>query len=225
MCGKCRASSKQMLVPRMRWPSDRCCGGAASWKGLADKQKPLNLRAEGRREGRQKGGGLQRLWKPHLSKGGPRKTMALTLLFLSFEREPRSPRQLSTSHAWSPRSQEVMEGQRKAQEVVGLGCDRAILRCLIWCLSAISANAGGWATAKPLEQAAFLSLLQRRQSNEGIQMLVREVWCKYRLQRWQRARSGGGFTFTAGCNKRKRFFFSPPALRKGEARLIKMEMF
>lgn len=46
------------LVPNKSWflwPSDRCCVGAAvcsDLKGLADKQNPLDLRAEGRKEGR-----------------------------------------------------------------------------------------------------------------------------------------------------------------------------
>lgn len=131
MCGKSRPSSKQMLVPLMCWPPDRCCVGAAvcsELKGLADKQKPLNLRAEGRGEGRQKGGGgLQRLKTASLSKGGPRKAITLILLFVSFERGAWSPWQLSTSHAWRPRRQEVTGGWRKWLD---LGVTQPLWRCL-----------------------------------------------------------------------------------------------
>lgn len=48
-------------------------------------------------------------------------------------------------------------------------------------------------------------------------MVEGEAGSKYRPRRWQRVRSEGG------CNRRKPLF--PPVPRKGEARLIKMEMF
>lgn len=133
MRGKSKPSSKQTPVPLTCWPSDRCCVGAAVFselKGLADTQRLWTLeRKEDRRETSKTGKTAS------LSQGGPRKTTALIFLLLSSESEPRSP-QLSTSHAW----RQVTQGQRKAQEVVGLGCDTAIPRCLIWCLSAISAR-------------------------------------------------------------------------------------
>lgn len=169
-----------------------CC---RDLKGLADKLNPPNPGAEGRGEGRQKGGGLQRPTTARLSKGGPRKTLALILHFLPFEREPRT---------------DVRAGRRTEEGAgsgwTGFGCDTAILRCLIWCLSAIPARGGGWAPWNHWNNWRFYHCFKGISSNEGIQMVVGESFCKYRLRRRQRVRSGGGFTFTAGCNKRERFF-------------------
>lgn len=85
----------------------------------------------------------------------------------------------STSHAWRLR-------RRKLGKATGSGWTwvwHGHFQMSDLMLVSDICQRGGWATSKPLLQLAFLSLLQRLQSNEGIQTVVGEDLCKYRLQR------------------------------------------
>lgn len=170
------------LVPNKSWflwPSDRCCVGAAvcsDLKGLADKQNPLDLRAEGRKEGKQKRGDLQRLRKLRVfQEKEPRKMIALIVQLLPFVSEAHWP--LAAFH--KSRSASLQSGSYKgtdSQEVVGLGCDAAILRCLIRWLPAISARlpTGGLGKVQTTGTTGiFYQSIKASESNEGIQMVGR----------------------------------------------------
>lgn len=213
-------------------------------EGLADKQNPLNVQAEGRREGRKKGGDLQRVQIcAKLFREGPRKTIALL-------QESSSPPALSFKanhvHLCSFPSGQTHSHSRlhlcfcqdrklrpdrwtKWQEVKGLGCT-------IWWFDALSVTSPckdvcnsifrhkGRARSKPLELStlAFLSPLQKAcEGNEGVLVggvaLVNigpcdgKEWGLKEVSRSQQAviKESGSF-FSTG---------------KGEAHLIKMEMF